>query len=404
MLVSTHEDIVRQGPEEIKKWRKKNPNTQLSLINSELSNLDLSGADLSGAFIFRTYLKNTKLVGANLQKININYSDCSKADFSKADMSGGIIYFCNFINTLFSSAILSRTEMMNNHFAHNIFNSADLNKTKIMNCQFLLCNFSEAKFIESKIDLTDIYTSNLSHTNFSKSHLQITTFCSSELNETDLSYAKLAGVSFMFCNLSQIKGLETTIHLKPSSIDFSTISKSFFNSGNKLSKELKNFLINTGIPVELVNKLPKIISTVKYHSCFISYGSPDLVFATELVNNLRARGVSCWLYDLDSTVGKRTWAEITSKRREAEKMIMLCSIKALMREGVKKEIESQIDEDPNKLIPISLDDDWKHDGFEIKRCDNSLKPFLLDRNYADFTKKDYNSQIEKLLKCLTIID
>lgn len=43
-------------------------------------------------------------------------------------------------------------------------------------------------------------------------------------------------------------------------------------------------------------------------------------------------------------------------------MIIICSMRALIRDGVRKEIEEQIDDNP-KIIPISLDNDWKYEGF-----------------------------------------
>lgn len=86
------------------------------------------------------------------------------------------------------------------------------------------------------------------------------------------------------------------------------------------------------------------------------------------------------------------------KRREAEKMIVLCSAKALVRDGVLKEIEEQIDEDPDKMVPISLDDLWKENGFSVKRGKRDLKPFLLERNYADFSDESaYNNSLRRLL-------
>jgi hypothetical protein len=147
--------------------------------------------------------------------------------------------------------------------------------------------------------------------------------------------------------------------------------------------------------------LPQIIKEIKYHSCFISYGEPDKEFAEELAKILKEKGVSAWIYSMDYTVGDRTWKEITSRRREADKMIIICSMKSLIRDGVKKEIEEQIDENPDKIIPISLDNDWKHEGFPIKRGNRDLKPFLLERNYLDFTdRKITNDKIERLLKAL----
>lgn len=118
-----------------------------------------------------------------------------------------------------------------------------------------------------------------------------------------------------------------------------------------------------------------------------------------LCKNLESRGVSCWLYAMDATPGERTWEEIGKRRREAEKMIVLCSAQALVRDGVLKEIEEQIDEDPDKMVPVSLDNLWKERGFRVMRGNRDLKPFLLERNYADFTKS-YQEALERLIKGL----
>ena len=100
---------------------------------------------------------------------------------------------------------------------------------------------------------------------------------------------------------------------------------------------------------------------------------------------------------MDSTPGVRTWGEIGVKRRQAEKFIVLCSAEGLIRDGVLKEIEEQIDEDPDKMIPISLDDTWKQPGFRVMRANRDLKPFLLDRNYADFGPwHDYDMSFNRL--------
>jgi len=101
---------------------------------------------------------------------------------------------------------------------------------------------------------------------------------------------------------------------------------------------------------------------------------------------------------LDATPGRRTWEEIGQRRREAEKTIILCSAISLIRDGVKKEIEETIDDDPDKIIPILLDNIWTQDGFPVMRGSRDLKPFLKERNYADFNDKTaYKSSLKKLL-------
>jgi len=119
------------------------------------------------------------------------------------------------------------------------------------------------------------------------------------------------------------------------------------------------------------------------------------------VADLRQKGVPCWSYSLDYTPGVRTWMEIGMRRREAEKMIVLCSAQSLIRDGLLKEIEEQIDENPEKIIPVSIDNLWKKKGFRVMRGELDLKPFLLDRNYADFSNKlNYKYELNRLLKAL----
>ena len=62
-----------------------------------------------------------------------------------------------------------------------------------------------------------------------------------------------------------------------------------------------------------------------------------------------------------------------------------------------------MDDDPGKIIPISRDDLWRAPGFEVRRVGRDLKPFLLERNYADFSPEaDYAASFERLLKGLEL--
>jgi hypothetical protein len=144
---------------------------------------------------------------------------------------------------------------------------------------------------------------------------------------------------------------------------------------------------------------------VRYYSCFIAYGSLDKAFAQKLYEDLKARGVSCWLFDADARVGKPVWGEIGKGRREADKVIVTCSAGSLVRDGLLKEIEETADEDPSKLVPISLDNIWREEGFLVRRGARDLKQYLKDQIYADFVgwdkdEKIYQKGLERLLKAL----
>ena len=113
------------------------------------------------------------------------------------------------------------------------------------------------------------------------------------------------------------------------------------------------------------------------------------------------RKLSCWVYSMDYTPGERTQREIKERRQGAGKFVVLCSAAGLLKDGVLKEIEDQMDEDREKIIPISLDKLWKADGFPVKRGSRDLKPFLKERNYANFEEgSNYKKELDRLLKAL----
>ncbi len=302
-----HVAIVKQGAEEIRKWRADNPGILL-----DLQYADLSGANLSEAILFRANLSGANLSEANLSGANLSGANLSGANLSGANLSG-----------------------------------ADLS--------------------------------------------------GADLSGADLSGAKLANTAFSDCDLSSCAGLDEVEHMYPSSIGVDTLSKTLRGAGGRFTAEQLIFFKGAGVPDALLKELPRIMAETKYFNCFISYGQPDEKFATKLKEDLTSRGATCWLYKLDNTPGERTWKEIGQKRREAEKVVVICSANALVRDGVRKELEEQIDEEPDKIIPVSLDDLWKHPGFGVVRGERDLKPFLLDRNYADFANMEYEEALKRLL-------
>jgi hypothetical protein len=307
--------------------------------------LDLASADLSNAD-----LRGADLSDASLTGVNLTESDLSGVDFSRANLSW-----------------------------------ATLNSANLYNANFRLAN----------LFMADLMEANLSSAYFSGANLN-----GAELFLADLSEAWLDSTSFGKVDLTGVKGIATVVHHTESIIGVDTLIASFRGAGNKLTPELAAFFRGAGVPQEVLGTLSAVVAEIKYFTCFISYGQPDLEFAKKLYEDLKARGVSCWLYEMDKTVGKRTRSEIGESRRGADRFVVLCSAAALVRDGVLEEIEDQISDDPDRLVPISLDNLWKEPGFRIMRGTHDLKPDLVNRNYADFANRPYEGALEELLKGL----
>ena len=341
-----HVEIVRAGAEAIAEWR----------LSNHRVKLDLRGADLIGC-----NLAEANLAGANISNANLGSADLFKANLSRT----------NFV------------------------------RTNLLRATLPLANFSYASLREADLFASDLTLTKFPRANLSKADLSFAHLLGANLAGTNFSNAVFDSTSVAECDLSSYKGLKNVQHRGPSTVGIDTLVMSFRGGGNRLSPELEGFFRSSGVPEELLKALPDLISEIKYYTCFVGYGEPDREFAEQLYNDLSGKGISSWIFPKDYTPGERSRKEIGERRRGAEKMIALCSAKGLLRDNFLNEIEDQIDEDPEKIIPISLDDIWKEPELRVIRGNKELKPFLVERNYADFSDHArYEESLERLLKGL----
>lgn len=366
MANDEHVEVVRQGAEAVAEWGRLHPGVRLDLSGAQLSRAHLQNADLTDSHLAGANLLQANLIGAQLSGADMSESSCLFAICLGANLSGARLYRAKLMGACFLSSDLSGADLTGANLTAAFLAHAQLSGAKLVGANLAAANLIDA-----------------------------------ELSLADLTGATLGRNCFGSSDLSQVVGLASVTHEVGSSVGTDTLAYSLRGAGGQLAPDLLAFFRGAGVPDELLEALPAILAEVKYCTCFTAYGQPDLEFARRLREDLESRGVSCWLYDMDATAGERTWLEIGRKRQEAEKFVVLCSAKALIRDGVVKEIEEQVDEDPDKLVPISLDDVWKETGFRVMRGNRDLKPHLLERNYADFANLPYDEALERLLTGLT---
>lgn len=296
---------------------------------------------------------------------------------------------------------------------------ADLRKINLSRANLFYANLSTANLSGAHLSESDLTLANLEGANLKKARLSFSSLVATKLGATDLSESFLIGTRFQYpdllktvftgaemfravfcdCDLAKCIGLSTVKHIGPSTIGIDTLIRSFKGAGNRFSGEMETFFLNAGVPKQLIDALPGALAKIQYFTCFLAYGESDRAFAERLNKGLIAKGVSSWFYPWNALPGESMWREISQKRREQEKMIVLCSAEGLVRDGLLKEIEEQIDEDPEKIVPVSLDNTWKQKGFVVRRGQREdLKTFLLSRNYVEFSDESkYNESFGKLL-------
>lgn len=343
MVNPEHLEVLKKGSKAIEKWH----------LSHKGERLDLSDANLAETQLSRVDLQNSNLSHADLSYTNLSDADLMNADLSFTELTG--------------------------------------------------TDFTKANLSQSDLSYSNITAPNFSHTNLSRADLRGATLYCPEVKKSqpiNLDKAIMQNTNLIMCDLNGFENLSSIKHKGPSHVDIDTLIISY-NEAKNFEIDLEPFFLSAGVPKSLLHSLPDIIKGITYCNCFVCYGEPDKSFAERLVRDLKAENIGCWIYSLDATPGKKIGREISQRRREANMMIVMCSVKSLIRDGVKKEIEAQLDEEPDKIIPISLDNDWKEDGFLVNRGQRDLKQDMIGYTYVDFSESsNYKASFRRLLKGL----
>jgi hypothetical protein len=343
MVKKEHLALLKKGAIAIEEWQLKNKGQMLDLSYANLDETNLSGFNLENAYLFATSIAYANLSKTRLFKANLTCADLSGTNLSDANLTRAGLGLSELRYTTLSRASMQR------------------------------------------VDLTGATLKNLLI----------------QGGPVSLKGAVMSDTIVSDCTITDFTDLNTIKHKGPSHIDFDTLYSSYMNGKEIFELTLKPFFINTGMPESLLDRLPEIVTAIKYCSCFVSYGEPDRLFAEKLVTDLKAKGVQSFIFSLDAIPGEKLWKHLNEKRRKLDKMIILCSAASLSRQGVKKELEEQIDEDPDKIIPISLDNIWTQEGFSVTRDGRDLKHYLTECIYANFSDEGkYEQSFKQLIESL----
>lgn len=138
-----------------------------------------------------------------------------------------------------------------------------------------------------------------------------------------------------------------------------------------------------------------------FQSCFLSHSSKDKKFASDLYFDLINRGVNCWYFPEDATMGEAVWSEISKAIDGFDRTLVVCSKNSLRSSPVLREVERALMKEDftggNVLFPIRIDsflfDDWEH----------PRKADVLTKNVGDFSHSQaskYRKQFDKLVAAL----
>ncbi len=278
-----HLDILKQGVGVWNKWRKDNPDVVPDLRESNLLRADLNQINLHGANLDGIFLGGAKLNGATLSGTNLSAATLFEATLYGTDLHGATLYGAN----------LHRANLC----------EADLNQTHLGGADMSMADLSKAQ-----LNRADLGRVNLR---------------GADLSETDLSWATCSSTIFADVDLSTTKGLDTVIHIRPSTLGIDTL----FRSKGKIPEK---FLRGCGMPKNLITYLSSLFSgAVQFYSCFISYSHTDTEFVKLLEERFQKEGILYWADTEQMNPGDDIYEEIRRGIQQWDKVLLCCSQSSL---------------------------------------------------------------------------
>jgi uncharacterized protein YjbI with pentapeptide repeats len=359
-----HIRLLKQGSKAWNAWRRDSiaSSSHLDLSGAELSHADLSYADLSGA----------NLTGTNLSRADLNHADLSIADLIGANLSHADLSDANLSHADLSGANLREADLSKAYLVRANVNGTDL----------VGANLSEAVLVRANLSKAGLASANLHRAN---------------LSHADLTGAVLAGTLFANVSLTDVIGLETCLHVGPSTLDHLTLQ----NSGLLPIA----FLRGVGLSDRLIDYLPSLLDqAIQRYSCFISYSTKDQDFANHLHADLQNEGVRCWFAPHDLPIGGKILDEIDAAIRLRDKVVLILSEHSIMSDWVEDEVKTAYEEERRRrqtvLFPIRLDD------VVMGTNEAWAAKLRADRNIGDFRRwKDhdaYTVSFERVMRDLVV--
>jgi len=296
MANQEHLEILAKGVEVWNAWRVENGGTIPDLYGADLSGTDLSGADLSG--VGRQHF-------SLLYNANLSHANLSRANLEGANLTGAKLVGANLGDASLFSAILSQT--------------------------------------------------NVASANLSRAFLLLAVLRSVVLDYAQFDRVQIGQTVFENVDLSTVRGLETVVHIGPSTIGIDTM----YRSQGKIPD---SFLRGAGVPENLITYMKSLTGAAfDFYSCFISYSSQDQDFAERLHADLQAKGVRCWFAPEDLKIGDKFRSCIDESIRIHDKLLLVLSGNSIASAWVEKEVETAFERERREkrtvLFPIRLDDD-----------------------------------------------
>jgi hypothetical protein len=319
-------EAVKEGKQALAKFRATNPNVLLDLTEADLKGADLRGMNLRRALLVGAKLARADLSGANLSEADLTRAGLKLATLARADFRRANLY----------KAMLGESDATEADFGRANLNSSDFTKAKLIRASFLEADFNKAQLSDANVLGAD--------------------FSLARFAGTHASRLACGWTRWSNCDLSQVIGLDTSVHHGPSSVGLDT----WLKSRGQVPAE---FLRGCGLPDDFVAAMQA--APREAVACFLRFSHEDLSFAERLAEGLRSVGLVCWLDEMPAAGRSELPLEAQFDSQQPNKVIFLASRNSLTSPWVEGEVvrllkreeqwKRDVGQDVKLLLPLTLD-------------------------------------------------
>jgi hypothetical protein len=215
-----------------------------------------------------------------------------------------------------------------------------------------MVNLSGADLSRANLNYTNFDGATLAGADLAGAILVAANLTGADLAGADLTNVRLGETVFSDTNLTAVRGLETCLHIRPSTLDHRTLARS--------GPLPLAFLRGCGLSDALIDYLPSLLNEpFQFYSCFISYASKDHAFAERLHADLQNKGVRCWFAPKDMKIGDRIRPRIDDTIRLYDKLLLVLSKASVTSQWVEQEVETALARERQQgttiLFPVRID-------------------------------------------------
>ena len=229
---------------------------------------------------------------------------------------------------------------------------ADLSEADLSGAYLTRANLGEADLIGAHLSFADLTGADLTKADLHPGPTSSGPTSPGRPHSSRLPQVRLYETVFGNTNLTDVRGLETCIHVAPSILDHRTLARS--------GPLPLAFLRGCGLPDALIDYLPSLLNEpFQFYSCFISYASKDHAFAERLYADLQNKGVRCWFAPEDMKIGDRIRPRIDETIRVYDKLLLVLSKTSVASQWVEQEVETALARERQQgttiLFPVRID-------------------------------------------------